>query len=294
MNAIRIAVVAVFIVAVAVALDGIQAQQAGVERTELQRHELSVPGREVIQVRVDLEPGVVFPSHTHPGEEIIYVIEGTWEYVIGGRPVTVKAGDVLFVPARTPHSAKNVGTGKAAELATYLVEKGQPLLTLQNSEAPRAGQDRFALTSPNGIAFAEFKGYETWPVIAPSQPDGGIKAIVGNAVMMKALGQGIPLNGQPVPDGAVMAKIEWTSKVSPGLPAAAKVPDRLKNVGFMVKDARRFPDTDGWGYAQFDYDATSGTFKPLGSGPGFAKRACHQCHTRVKERDFVFTRYAQR
>ena len=87
-------------------------------------------GREVIQVRVDLEPGYVFPSHTHPGEEIIYVIEGTWEYVIGGKPVTAGAGDVLFVPAGTIHSAKNVGTGNAAELATYVVEKGQPLLTL--------------------------------------------------------------------------------------------------------------------------------------------------------------------
>ena len=62
----------------------------------------------------------------------------------------------------------------------------------------------------------------------------------------------------------------------------------------MVKDAKRFPETNGWGYAQFDYDAVSGTFKPLGSRPGFAKAACHQCHTRVKQRDFVFTRYAQR
>ena len=81
-------------------------------------------------MRVELEPGVAFPSHTHPGEEIIYVLEGAWEYVIDGKPVTAKAGDVLFVPARTIHSAKNVGTGNAAELATYVVEKGQPLLTL--------------------------------------------------------------------------------------------------------------------------------------------------------------------
>ena len=130
MRTIRIVAVALLIGASAVALLVAQAQPAGAKRTELQRHDLSVSGREVIQVRVDLEPGVVFPSHTHPGEEIIYVIEGTWEYVIVGKPVTAGAGDVLFVPAGTIHSAKNAGTGNAAELATYIVEKGQPLLTL--------------------------------------------------------------------------------------------------------------------------------------------------------------------
>ena len=158
-----------------------------------------------------------------------------------------------------------------------------------------AGQDRFTLTSPDGIAFSEFRGYDAWPVISPSQIDTGVKAIVGNAVMIKAFSEGIPANGQPVPDGAVMAKIEWSSKNNPDLPGAGSVPDTLRNVGFMVKDAKRFPDTDGWGYAQFDYEAMSGTFKPLGSRPGFAKAACHQCHTQfAKQRDFVFTRYGQR
>jgi quercetin dioxygenase-like cupin family protein len=115
-----------------VALPFIQAQQTGAQRTELQRHDLSVPGREVIQVRVDIGPGSVFPSHTHPGEEIIYVIEGEWEYDISGKGVKAKAGDVLFVSAGAVHSAKNVGTGNAAELATYIVEKGQALLTLSS------------------------------------------------------------------------------------------------------------------------------------------------------------------
>ena len=130
MSTIRVVTIAALIIAGAVTLHVVQAQQAGAKRTELQRHDLSAAGREVIQVRVDLEPGVAFPSHTHPGEEIIYVLEGTWAYVIDGKPVTARAGDVLFVPARTIHSAKNVGTGNAAELATYVVEKGQPLLTL--------------------------------------------------------------------------------------------------------------------------------------------------------------------
>jgi quercetin dioxygenase-like cupin family protein len=103
----------------------------GSKRTDLQRHDLSVPGREVVQVRVDFDPGYVSPRHTHPGEEIIYVLEGTLEYQIEGKPpVRVKPGDVLFVPAGTIHAAKNVGTGNGAELATYVVEKGKPLITL--------------------------------------------------------------------------------------------------------------------------------------------------------------------
>ena len=107
------------------------AAQQGVKRTELQRHDLSVPGREVIQVRVDLDPGVTFPMHSHPGEEIIYVLEGVWEYQVEGRsPVTLEAGQVLFIPAGTLHGAKNVGSGIGSELATYIVEKGKPLVVL--------------------------------------------------------------------------------------------------------------------------------------------------------------------
>ena len=110
---------------------GVQAQQSGVTRTDLQRHDLSAPGREAIQVRVDLAPGVAFGKHTHPGEEIIYVLEGSLEYQVGDKPpVTLKAGDVLFIPANTPHSARTPGSVTGSELATYIVEKGKPLLTL--------------------------------------------------------------------------------------------------------------------------------------------------------------------
>jgi quercetin dioxygenase-like cupin family protein len=112
------------------ALDMAQAQQPGVKRTDLQQHDLSVPGREVVQVRVDIAPGVLAPNHSHPGEEIVYVIEGLLEYQLEGKPpVTLKAGEVLFIPAGTIHSAKNVGSVNAAELATYIVEKGKPLVT---------------------------------------------------------------------------------------------------------------------------------------------------------------------
>jgi quercetin dioxygenase-like cupin family protein len=106
-----------------------QARPAGSARTDLQRHDLSIPGHEAIQARVDIEPGVAFPSHRHPGEEIVYVLAGTLEYQIEGRsPATLKAGDVLFIPARTAHSAKNVGNVTASELATYVVENDKPLV----------------------------------------------------------------------------------------------------------------------------------------------------------------------
>ncbi len=130
MKTILIIAVAVLTIGTAWALDVTSAQQSGTKRTDLQRHDLSAPGREVIQVRVDFDPGYVAPMHTHPGEEIIYVLEGTLEYEIGGKKSTVKAGDVLFVPAGTPHTATNIGSGNAAELATYVVEKGKPLITL--------------------------------------------------------------------------------------------------------------------------------------------------------------------
>ena len=130
METTRIIAVAALIVASGIT-QSTHAQQADIKRTDLQRHDLSAPGREAVQVRVDIGPGAAFGRHTHPGEEIIYVLEGSLVYEVEGRrPVTLKAGDVLFIPAGTIHAAKNVGTVNAAELATYVVEKGKPLLEL--------------------------------------------------------------------------------------------------------------------------------------------------------------------
>jgi quercetin dioxygenase-like cupin family protein len=127
MKTIRIAAAAVLIVGSSLAQVA-QAQQPGITRTNLQQYDLSIPGREVVQVRVDIAPGVLAPNHSHPGEEIVYVIEGLLEYQLEGEaPVTLKAGEVLFIPAGKIHSAKNVGNVNAAELATYIVEKGKPL-----------------------------------------------------------------------------------------------------------------------------------------------------------------------
>ena len=112
-------------------LDVMRAQQAEIKRTDLQRHDLSIAGREVVQVRVDIPAGTAFPKHSHPGEEMVYMIEGVLEYRLEGKsPVTLKAGEVLFIPAGVVHEVKNVGSSNGAELATYIVEKGKPLLTL--------------------------------------------------------------------------------------------------------------------------------------------------------------------
>jgi hypothetical protein len=166
-----------------------------------------------------------------------------------------------------------------------------------------AAQDRFNVKSPNGIAFSEFKGYDAWQVIAPSQTDEAagcmtgkcVKVISGNAAMIKAYIAGIPANGKSVPDGAAIAKIEWSKESDTTSPYAVTVPGPLNDISFMVKDSKRFPDTNGWGYAQFRYDKTSGTFKPFGNGAGFAKATCHQCHINgAKSHDYVYTKYAQR
>jgi quercetin dioxygenase-like cupin family protein len=129
MKTIRVMTMAALMVGSGLALYVVRAQQSGTKRTELQRHDLSAPGREVVQVRIDFAPGAVAPRHSHPGEEIIYVIDGSLQYEVEGKPpVTLHAGEVLFVPAGTIHAAKNVGGGDGAELATYIVEKGKPLV----------------------------------------------------------------------------------------------------------------------------------------------------------------------
>ena len=142
----------------------------------------------------------------------------------------------------------------------------------------------------DGLALSEFKGYESWQAIAPSETPDGIKAILGNSAMMAAYQAGTPANGKAVPDGAMMAKIEWAKPPNDASPYPVSVPGALKSVAFMVKDAKRFAASGGWGYAKFEPAAGSGRLEQTSPGTacGFA------CHTRVKARDFVFTEYARR
>jgi quercetin dioxygenase-like cupin family protein len=129
MKTTRIIAVSLLAIVSALGLHLASAQQPGVKRTELQRHDLSAPGREVIQVRVAVDPGVALPMHSHHGEEMVYVLEGAWEFQLEGKGVqTLKAGDVAFVPTGVKHWAKNVGSDTGSVLATYVVEKGKPLV----------------------------------------------------------------------------------------------------------------------------------------------------------------------
>ena len=160
-----------------------------------------------------------------------------------------------------------------------------------------AAQDKYTLNVPGGLAFSEFRGYESWQVISISRNPKVMAATVGNPVMIEAYRAGIPANGKPVPDGAKMAKIHWAPKQNKFFPDAS-VPDRLVNVDFMVKDTKRFTDSGGWGYAVFDYNVASDTFTPgttAGTPPqGNDARCGVTCHTRAKARDYVFTEYGKR
>jgi hypothetical protein len=164
--------------------------------------------------------------------------------------------------------------------------------------------DRFALESPNGIAFAEFKGYEAWQMIGTSvagvdgcgtSKTGCMKAILANPAMVNAYRTGTPDNGTPVPDGAVLVKIEWLKSSDDESPYEVAVPGAQTEVAFMVKDSKRFRDTDGWGYATLQYDAASKTYSPKPVTSSNMRTLCHSCHTTgAKVRDFVYTAYAER
>jgi Cytochrome P460 len=153
-----------------------------------------------------------------------------------------------------------------------------------------AAQDRYTLQVPNGLAFSEFRGYENWQNVAVSQTDNGLKVIAANDAMIDAYRQGIPGNGKPFPENSKIVKIEWSSKKNPESPYFVMVPDTLKSVSFIEKDTKRFPDTNGWAYAQFLYDAASDTFKPNGNDA----QCGYACHTAVAAKDYIFTAYPQR
>ena len=160
-----------------------------------------------------------------------------------------------------------------------------------------SAQDKYAVKVPGGLAFSEFKGYEAWQAISQSRNGKVVALILGNPAMIDAYRAGIPANGKPVADGAKMAKVHWIPKQSEFFPEAT-VPGRLVNVDFMVKDSKRFADSGGWGWAVFDYDAASDTFKPgtsAGTPPQGNDAKCgFACHTTVKTRDYVITEYGKR
>ena len=160
-----------------------------------------------------------------------------------------------------------------------------------------SAQDKYALKVPGGLAFSEFREYESWQVVSISQ-DGDLMAVIlANPVMIDAYRAGVPGNGKPFPDGSKMAKIHWNPKKMEVFPAAT-VPGTLHDVDFMVKDSKRFADTGGWGWAVFKYETASGRFTPGTSADkppqGNDAKCGFACHTIVKTRDYVFTDYGRR
>ena len=160
-----------------------------------------------------------------------------------------------------------------------------------------SAQDKYTVQVPGGLAFSEFRGYESWEAVSISRNEKVVAVILANPVMIAAYRAGFPGNGKPIPDGAKMAKVHWIPKPNEFF-LDATVPGTLLNVDFMQKDSKRFADSGGWGYAVFDYDPASDTFTPgtlAGTPPQGNDAKCgFACHTRAKARDYVFTEYGKR
>ena len=152
-------------------------------------------------------------------------------------------------------------------------------------------QDKYSLKSPSGVAFADFKGYEDWAVVSSARTDEVLKVIVANPTMIKAYKAGIPGNGQPFPEGAKIAKLQWKPKKSTEAPFVVDVPDVFSQAFLMEKDSKRFPNSGGWGYALFNYDAASDTFSVDPTG---VSDCGHACHVKVKAKDHIFHPYQKR
>jgi hypothetical protein len=161
-----------------------------------------------------------------------------------------------------------------------------------------AQQDKYNLTVPGGLAFSEFRGYEGWQVISVSYNGGRLAVILGNPAMINAFKAGIPGNGKPFPDGAKMAKIHWDPTKNEFAPGPPLVPNTLHDIDFMVKDSKRFADSGGWGYGEFEYDAPTAAFRPGTSAdqpPQANDAKCgFACHTIAAKQDYVFTVYPKR
>ena len=171
------------------------------------------------------------------------------------------------------------------------------ILGARSVSAQDTGQAKYGVRVPNGLAFSEFRGYESWQLVALSHGEKFVAAILANPVMIAAYQSGIPGNGKPFPDGATMAKIHWNPKKLEAFPTTT-VPGNLHDVDFMVKDSKRFADGGGWGYAAFKYDGASDTFTPFTQAdmpPQANDAKCGvACHTIARTKDYVFTEYGKR
>jgi hypothetical protein len=187
---------------------------------------------------------------------------------------------------RSRSAAKRVASVSVVAVAALLA--AGPRATLH---AQGADNEKYALKSPSGIAFSDFKGYEDWSVVSSARTEEVLKVILANPAMIKAYKEGVPGNGRPFPQGSMIVKLQWKPKKSTEAPFPVDVPDIFKQVFVMEKDSKRFPNTGGWGYAVYNYDAAANKF----SADPEALQGCGQvCHVAVKAKDYIFHPYQKR
>ena len=183
-------------------------------------------------------------------------------------------------------AVKHFGAIASVAAAALLAILGGTVLHAQGQ-----GKDKYSLTSPGGIAFSDFRGYEDWSAVSSARTKEVLKVIVANPAMVKAYKSGVPGNGQPFPEGSMIVKLQWTPKKSTEAPYDVDVPDVFKQAFVMEKDSKRFPKTGGWGYAVFNYDAASDKFT---SDPKALADCGNTCHVAVKAKDYIFHPYQMR
>jgi Cytochrome P460 len=198
--------------------------------------------------------------------------------------------------ALTPNRIEEVPVMNGKNLLT--IASTTVLLAVLTAGAVDSTRDKYTLRVPNGLAFSEFKGYEAWQAISISHNGDLIAVILGNSATIDAYKAGIPGNGKPFPDGAKMAKIHWNPRMNEAAPGQPVVPNTLHDIDFMVKDSKRFADSGGWGYGEFEYDTASDTFRPGASTDqppqGNDAKCGFACHTVVAKKDYVFTAFGKR
>jgi hypothetical protein len=181
--------------------------------------------------------------------------------------------------------------GLAMNGKSMLIVSAVVLVLAVGSGVATSAQDKYTLRLPDGLAFSDWKGYEDWQLISTSKTDDRLKVILGNPTIIAAFKSGIPGNGKPFPEGSKIAKIQWKPKKSAEATFAVEVPDTFADLFLMEKDSKRFPQTGGWGYAQFDYDPASASYSPDKAG---TPNCGHACHVAVKAKDYVFHPYQTR
>ena len=190
---------------------------------------------------------------------------------------------------------QKIGTRTAVKyIAAFTIVAATALLAILGRAvlyAQGQDKDKYSLKSPDGIAFADFRGYEDWSVVSSARTEEVLKVIAAIPKMIKAYKAGDPGNGQLFPEGSMIVKLQWKPKKSTEAPFAVDVPDVFKQAFVMEKDSKRFPETGGWGYAVFNYDAASNKFS---ADPESREDCGNTCHTAVKAKDYIFHPYQKR